>query len=97
MAKRSVSLQLSGEIYGSEKTIDEVVTEWIARFAENESNSVADIVNFVLKCSGCDLKIDQHDIEDPDACTSKLSDIQDEYQAVRPPRTNNKISVLIRP
>ena len=43
---------------------------------------MAEIVNFVLKCAGCDLKVDIHDIEDPDSCANKLTDIQEEYQAV---------------
>lgn len=36
----------------------------------------------MLKCAGCDAKVTDHDIEDVDGCTNKLSDLQDEYQAV---------------
>ena len=42
---------------------------------------MCDLINFVLKCTGCNLQVDVHDIEDPDNVTSKLSDLQDEYQA----------------
>ena len=42
---------------------------------------MCELINFVLKCTGCDLQVDVHDIEDPDNVTSKLSDLQDEYQA----------------
>jgi cohesin complex subunit SA-1/2 len=41
-----------------------------------------DLVNFVLKASGCDLEIDEHDIQDQDNVTGKLTDLQEEYQAV---------------
>src|SRR5947207_9361094 len=41
-----------------------------------------DLVNFVLKASGCNLEIDEHDIQDQDNVTGKLSDLQEEYQAV---------------
>ena len=39
-----------------------------------------ELVNFILKCTGCDLKVEIHDIEDVDNVPSKLSDLQDEYQ-----------------
>ena len=42
---------------------------------------MCELVNFVLKCTGCDLQVSGHDIEDPDNVTSKLQDLQDEYQA----------------
>ena len=42
---------------------------------------MCDLVNLVLKCTGCNLQVDEHDIEDPDNVTGKLSDLQEEYQA----------------
>jgi cohesin complex subunit SA-1/2 len=45
---------------------------------------MCDLINFVLKCTGCDSQVDVHDIEDPDNVTSKLTDLQDEYQRKRP-------------
>ena len=42
---------------------------------------MCDLINFVLKCTGCNLLVDVHDIEDPDNVTSKLTDLQDEYQS----------------
>ncbi len=62
--------------------LDEVTGEWYKRFKNHEAEALEEIVNFLLRCAGCDIKVDRHDIEDPDSCTSKLTDIQDEYQAV---------------
>lgn len=59
-----------------------MAAQWVSDFNKHESRAVAEIVNFVLKCAGCDLKVDIHDIEDPDSCANKLTDIQEEYQAV---------------
>lgn len=42
------------------------------------------MVNFVIKCTGCNSQVDVHDIEDPDNAPSKLGDIQEEYQALKP-------------
>ena len=39
-----------------------------------------ELVNFVLKCTGCDLKVETHDIEDVDNVPSKLAELQEEYQ-----------------
>jgi cohesin complex subunit SA-1/2 len=41
-----------------------------------------DFVNFVLRCAGCDLEVTTDDIEDQDNVTGKLSDLQEEFQAV---------------
>ena len=42
---------------------------------------MCDLINFVIKCTGCSLQIDVHDVNDPDNAVSKLTDLQDEYQA----------------
>ena len=42
-----------------------------------------ELVNFILKCTGCDLKVETQDIEDVDNVPSKLSDLQDEYQQAK--------------
>ena len=36
-------------------------------------------MNFVLRCSGCDARLDINDIEDPDNATHRLEDFQDQY------------------
>ena len=61
---------------------DDIISDWVSRFKQHESNAVAEIVNFTLNCAGCQLKVDGSDVEDPDSCASRLRDIQDEYQAV---------------
>ena len=70
------------EVFARGHTLDDVVTEWIRQFHEHESRAVADLVNFVLKCTGCSLQISEHDIEDPDSATNKIADLQEEFQAV---------------
>lgn len=43
---------------------------------------MADIINFVLRASGCTIKIDEDDIGDPDNAPNRLGEIQEEYQNV---------------
>lgn len=72
----------SGLVFGGEEDLETIAVDWTARFILHEANAVSEIVNFVLKCAGCDIEVTSDDIEDPDNCTSRLTDIQDEFQAV---------------
>lgn len=55
----------------------------MTRYEQHQANAVRDLINFALKCTGCDLQVDLHDIEDPDNASSKLTDLQDEYHALK--------------
>ncbi|KAL8726621.1 MAG: hypothetical protein Q9181_005970 [Wetmoreana brouardii] len=72
---------LFSEIFAQGHTVDLVAAEWITRYDQHNANAMCELVNFVLKCTGCDLQVDVHDIEDPDNAPSKLEDLQEEYQA----------------
>ncbi|KAF2273148.1 STAG-domain-containing protein [Westerdykella ornata] len=72
---------LYAQVFGGENNLDDVVAEWVSSFHNHEARAVAQIVNFVLRCSGCSIQIDENDIGDPDNCPSRLADIQEEYQA----------------
>ena len=39
-----------------------------------------DLVNLLIRCTGCKLEVEAQDIEDADNVVSKLTDIQDEFQ-----------------
>ncbi|KAK4979533.1 cohesin complex subunit [Elasticomyces elasticus] len=72
---------LYAEIFSGAHTLNDIAANWVSKFSDHESAAVAEIVNYVLRCAGCDLRVDEHDIEDPDGCTTKLEDLQDEFQA----------------
>lgn len=72
------------EVFSQGNTLDAVVADWITRYEQHNTNAMCDLINFVLKCTGCDLQVDVHDIEDPDNVTSKLQDLQEEYQRQKP-------------
>lgn len=71
------------EVFTSEANLDDVVAEWLARFKDHQTDALAEVVNFVLRCSGCSLEVNAYDIEDPDNCANKLTDMQEEFQTVR--------------
>ncbi|KAL8698253.1 MAG: hypothetical protein Q9201_006672 [Fulgogasparrea decipioides] len=72
---------LFSEIFAQGHTVESVAAEWITRYDQHNANAMCELVKFVLKCTGCDLQVDVHDIEDPDNAPSKLDDLQEEYQA----------------
>ncbi|KAL8715367.1 MAG: hypothetical protein Q9220_000700 [cf. Caloplaca sp. 1 TL-2023] len=72
---------LYSEIFAQGHTVEGVAAEWITRYDQHNANAMCALINFVLKCTGCDLQVNIHDIEDPDNAASKLEDLQDEYQA----------------
>ncbi len=55
----------------------------MTRYTQNPVQAICDLVNFVLKSTGCDSQVELHDIEDPDHATTKLTDIQDAFQALK--------------
>lgn len=63
--------------------MDDVAEDWMTRYEQHQANAVCDLINFVLKCTGCDLQVDLHDIEDPDNASNKLTDLQDEYHNLK--------------
>lgn len=43
---------------------------------------MTDLVNCILKSAGCEIKVTEDDVNDPDNIPSKLNDMQDEYKGV---------------
>lgn len=74
---------LFSELFAQGHTADAVAAEWITKYDQHNANAMCELVNLVLKCTGCNLEVDVHDIEDPDNAPSKLQDIQEEYQATK--------------
>ncbi|KAI9845507.1 MAG: hypothetical protein M1837_004846 [Sclerophora amabilis] len=60
---------------------DQAGTEWLSRYEYDKFEAMRDMVNFILRLTGCTFEVSVHDIEDVDNATSKLSDLQEEYQA----------------
>ncbi|KAF2723716.1 STAG-domain-containing protein [Polychaeton citri CBS 116435] len=75
---------LFAKVFAEGRDMKQVASGWLKAFELHESSALADVINFVLKSAGCSSKLSEHDIEDPDGATNRLSDVQDEYQATNP-------------
>jgi cohesin complex subunit SA-1/2 len=73
------------EVFARGRVLDDVAAEWIAKYKEEADTAVADLFTFVLRCAGCDYKVGNDVVTDPDAFKDRVSDIQERYQAVGVP------------
>ncbi|CAO2655394.1 Nn.00g104580.m01.CDS01 [Neocucurbitaria sp. VM-36] len=71
---------LYADVFASGDRLEDVTARWVVRFNEHEARSVAEIVNLVLTASGCDVRINEDDIADPDNAPSRVAEIQEEFQ-----------------
>ncbi|KAI9794961.1 MAG: hypothetical protein M1833_007335 [Piccolia ochrophora] len=77
----STSGDLYSKVFSREHTTQDVAIQWVSEFQQNNLEGMRDLINFVLRATGCTLEVTVHDIEDQDNVTGRLADLQDEYQA----------------
>lgn len=75
---------LYAQVFGGDVQLKQITADWLKRFEQHEAGALGEVVNFVLKCAGCGIKVDEDDIGDPDSASNRLIDIQGEYQATSP-------------
>ena len=68
------------EIFTSGKTTDEVATHWLSQYDAASPEALTDLVNCILKSAGCDIKVTEDDINDPDNIATRLEDIQESHK-----------------
>jgi cohesin complex subunit SA-1/2 len=81
-------------VFASGDRLEDVAANWVARFNEHEARAVAEIVNLVLRAAGCDLRIDEDDIADPDNAPSRVAEIQEEFQTVSSAQSTKSLRIL---
>ncbi|KAL6721547.1 cohesin complex subunit [Lecanora helva] len=72
---------LYAEIFAHGHTVDAVAADWITRWERNNTEAMRELINLVIRCTGCNIEVEAQDIEDPDNVLTRLTDIQDEFQA----------------
>ncbi|KAK2759142.1 hypothetical protein FQN54_003241 [Arachnomyces sp. PD_36] len=71
---------LFAEVFSRGHTTEAAAAEWLMQYERDNINAMCDLINFVLRCTGTDLKIEGADIHDVDNVASKINDLQEEYQ-----------------
>ncbi|BGP45801.1 cohesin complex subunit [Rhodotorula kratochvilovae] len=54
--------------------------DWIESYQEESGPAMAELVNFVLRCCGCNATVDEHQAEDENGIVENLKDIVDEFK-----------------
>ncbi|KAH7377770.1 STAG domain-containing protein [Pyrenochaeta sp. MPI-SDFR-AT-0127] len=72
---------LYADVFASGDRLEDVTARWVARFNEHEARAVAEVVNLVLTATGCDMRINEDDIADPDNAPSRVAELEEEFQA----------------
>lgn len=71
---------LYAEVFGRGQSGEEAAAGWLKLLEQDSVTAIRDLVNFILKCTGCNLSVDNFDIEDVDNVTSKVGDLLDDFQ-----------------
>ena len=89
--------QLKADVFTSGDNPEDVAGQFLAKYEDSKVDAVKELVNFVLKSAGCDLRVTDDDIEDPENIGGKLGELQEEYQAVSlPPITRAFVLTVIQ-
>lgn len=72
------------EIFNAVKSpnsaLQQVAEDWIESYKEESGPAMAELVNFVLRCCGCNATVDEHQAEDENGIVENLKDIADEFK-----------------
>ncbi|KAG6002069.1 hypothetical protein E4U21_003471 [Claviceps maximensis] len=71
---------LFADIFGSGDSSNSIAQQWLAKYQEDNAAALADLINSILQCAGCDLDVTVDDIRDPENIPNRLVDLQSVYQ-----------------
>ncbi|EEB08272.1 mitotic cohesin complex [Schizosaccharomyces japonicus yFS275] len=64
------------KLIGENTEVESIVSAWIQLYRENQSQALVEIVNFLLKCCGCNKPVNDFDVQDSETASTTLSQIQ---------------------
>ncbi|KAH7362970.1 hypothetical protein B0T11DRAFT_281817 [Plectosphaerella cucumerina] len=74
---------LYSDLFGAGLSVDSVAEAWREKYQQDDAAALKDLVNFVLRCCGCDLQVTEDDIRDPDNSEDRLTELQELYKEER--------------
>ncbi|KAL7266703.1 cohesin complex subunit [Rhizina undulata] len=72
--------ELYDSVFDRDDDHDDVASAWVAKYEADNAEAMKEMVNFILKCCGCDKSVTNYDIEDQDSAATTLSQIQEVFQ-----------------
>ncbi|CCU81726.1 nuclear cohesin complex subunit [Blumeria hordei DH14] len=71
---------LYADIFISGETSKNVALQWLKRYREDGRIALTDLVNLVLRSSGCNIQVTVDDIDDVDNIDGRIADVQNDFQ-----------------
>ncbi|KAI0550762.1 hypothetical protein F4679DRAFT_191685 [Xylaria curta] len=71
---------LYSEVFGSGYRSDDVVAHWFERYNEDNAKALTELINCVLLAAGCDQRITEDDIRDPENSANRLTELEEAYE-----------------
>ncbi|KAJ6065379.1 hypothetical protein N7444_001032 [Penicillium canescens] len=72
---------LFAEVFGKSNNPDTVAAQWLSQYQRNNGQAMRDLINFILRCAGTDLEVDNDEVADVDNAPDRITDLQALYQA----------------
>ncbi|KAK9458515.1 STAG domain-containing protein [Lipomyces oligophaga] len=63
----------------SNVAISSMAIDWVQNYEEDNTQALMQLINFILRCSGCHESVTSYDIEDQDSVASTISQIQEVF------------------
>jgi len=71
---------------------DDIAGRWYGKYQQDTTAAVRDLVNCILLATGCKEVVTEDDINDPDNCSNRLTELQELFEDVRCPYKTAKHS-----
>ncbi|GAA5977007.1 hypothetical protein JCM11641_002225 [Rhodosporidiobolus odoratus] len=71
---------LFNAVASPDTALQQTAEDWLESYKEDSGPAMAELVNFVLRCCGCNATIDEHQAEDENGIVENLKDIVDEFK-----------------
>jgi cohesin complex subunit SA-1/2 len=72
----------TADIFGSGDSSDDVAAQWFQRYQNDDAQAMTDLINCVLLAAGCEHKLTEDDIRDPENSANKLTELEEAYEQV---------------
>ncbi|KAH6686163.1 STAG domain-containing protein [Plectosphaerella plurivora] len=71
---------LYSDLFDAGLSVNTVADSWREKYQKDDAAALKDLVNFVLRCCGCELEVTEDDIRDPDNSEDRLTELQELFK-----------------
>ncbi|KAI0012753.1 STAG-domain-containing protein [Xylariaceae sp. FL0662B] len=71
---------LYAEVFGSGDSSDDVAAHWFQRYQTDDAKALTEVINLALLAAGCDQRLTEDDIRDPENSKNRLVELEEAYE-----------------